>query len=376
MRPHILALALLLPTISSAQSAPTRTMIAGRSRVAIPAGTTSTPLLPGSRPVIAVTINGSGPFRMLVETGSPVSYLLAPAFARAFPAGARDTDSLRIGDAILTGVTLSSISTLTLPDIDGLLGLDALYGATVTWDFPNRTLRLRADTLAAANGRDILALSRASVFWSVPIVIGEERIDAILDTQSALSLSAAPSRARTLQFTTEPVTVGRARGPTIGDVPVQRARLANSARLGDAELLQPLIDLLPLSPVLPQDAFILGLQVLSEFSFSLDQRTGRARFERESRRIAAPGPVYVTGLGTTLLADRTRRVTNVISGSAASEAGLTSGDLIVAVNGRAMTDVADAAWRALVSGSASIEMRVRRDGSERTINLTPRSAGF
>lgn len=354
--------------------------VAGRSaphgRFLLPVGGVTVPLLPGQRPVVQATVNGRGPFRLLVETGSPVSYLLPAAYQQAFPSPPSEQDTIRVGAAALTGIALRTAPALGVPDIDGLLGLDALYDAAVTIDLGARALHLRADTLPAANGRDIVALSIASVFWAVPMTIGDRSVHAILDTQSALSLSAAPARAAGLPFTTAPVTIGMARGPTIGSVPVQRARLGGSVRFGDIELQQPIIDVLPLAPQLPQDAFIMGLQLLSEFVVTLDQRTARARFARSSRTVPPPPPLYGSGLSAALNAQGLRAVSFVVDGFPAADAGIAVGDLIVTINDREVRAVSDTEWRALLAGRDPVRLRVRRADVERTVALTPRALGF
>jgi hypothetical protein len=348
-----------------------------RATYSIPHSGTRVPLLAATRPLIVLTINNRGPFRMLIETGSPISYLVPAAYSKAFRTDtARRTDTFRIGDATLTGITIHRNGSIGLAGIDGLLGLDALAGAAITIDFPANELRIERDTLPAANGRDIITLGRVAQFWKVPTLLGDRTVNAILDTQSALSISAAPSRAAFLSLTTPPVAVGRARGPTIGNVIVHRARLAGSARIGDAELQQPLIDLLPLPAPLPRDAWILGLQVLTEFAVTLDQRVGRARFARENRVIAAPPPAYATGLGVTQRSDGTRVVVSVLENTPAAEAGLKAGDVILRVSDRASAEFGDVEWRETVGGRVPVQLRVSRNGVERDLTLTPRFLGF
>lgn len=350
---------------------------APRGVVSIPAQGTTVPLLTGMRPIVHVTINGHGPFRMLVETGSLISYLLPGPYAATFGAdSARPSDKVRIGDATITGITIRRNARLGVPGIDGLLGLDALYDAAITIDFPVGTLTLSRDTLPAANGRDVLTLGVASLFWTVPLMLGDTPVNAIIDTQSALSISSAPSRAQGLAFTTAPVPVGRARGPTIGNVIVQRARLAASARLGDAELQQPLIDLLPLASPLPQDAFILGLQVLTHFAVTIDQRVGRARFARLERVVPAPHPAYATGLGATRRRDGLHVVLSVLENSAAAEAGLQPGDVILRVDGREASGMSDVEWYNSIGGRVPLRLRVLRNSQELDVTLTPRYLGF
>jgi hypothetical protein len=246
----------------------------------------------------------------------------------------------------------------------------------MTIDFPGRRLLLSPDTLPATNDRDVLAAHRAVLFWAVSIELPTGKVLAIFDTQNGGSLSAPPALANTQAFTTPPAVIGRARGPTIGDVPIQRARLSGNARIGDAVLEQPLIDLLPLPPMLPQDGYILGLQILTEFSVSLDQRSERMRFARKNRRVSPPPRVYALGISATPLPDGTRRVGFVMPESAAQEALIEFGDVIVAVNETRMAHIDDARWRAMTTGARPLRLRIRRGLQDMQITVTPRDMGF
>ncbi|MBY0489331.1 MAG: PDZ domain-containing protein [Gemmatimonadaceae bacterium] len=343
----------------------TADLVRGRARV---------PLQPDTRPIVAAWINGHGPFRLLVETGSPVSYLTATAMRRAELDSQRPTDSVRIGDAVLRQLPFNTAPALGVAGIDGLLGLDAFRSVTLTLAFAEQTLHLEADTLPAADQREILPLRLAGPFWALPLRMGTDTVDAVLDTQSALAITAPTALAPKLSFTTAPVTVGRARGPAIGDVPVQRARLAHSAWLGSLELQQPIVDVMPIAAGLPQ-TYIIGLQVLRQLDLSLDQRTARARLRRTPRVIPPPPPLYSTGLGTLRLEDGTRRVSSIIPGSAA-EASFAVGDIVLAANGQPVSTFTDDAWRLLTTGPAAITLRVRRGSDERDVMLQPRAVGF
>ena len=123
-------------------------------------------MLSGMRPMVYVTINGHGPLRMLIETGSRTSYLVPEQYAATFGRdSARPSDVYRIGDATLTGVTIRRNGRIGLPNVDGLLGLDALYDAAITLDFLDGVMRFSRDTLPDANGRDVIRLGVSSLFW-------------------------------------------------------------------------------------------------------------------------------------------------------------------------------------------------------------------
>ena len=358
--------------------------VAEGARIRFPQGPTTVPLHPGLRPAIDVMFDGIGPFRMLVETGAGGTAMTPAAFARLVPPSdtlsirrrARATDSARIGSALLSRLTVRQVAQVGVPGIDGIIALDAFQNALLTIDFPNARLTLAPDTLPDANGRDVLTLGTASIFWSVPIGLPTGDVNAILDTQSVLSLSAMPATVKSLVFTSLPAVVGRARGPTIGDVPLQRARLAGDATLGAYTMQEPLVDLFPFPTQLPKDSYILGLEILRNFSVSLDQRSGRIRFARENLIVPPPPPAVSAGFATTLLPDGTRRVVFVATGQAADAAGMRTGDIVQRMNDVPMYAVDDDAWRRAMTGRDPVRFQLRRLKSELEVTVVPSLLGF
>jgi PDZ domain len=376
----VVIVAMLVSTLLNTQDSSTATLVKPVATTTISryiGGASTVTLVPGLRPAVDVMINGRGPFRMLVETGSADTRLLPNAYARIRKLGTHPaTDSVRFGESTMHGLHIEVIDTLPIPAVDGLLGLDAFADVTVTVNFPKRVLQLTPDTLPAANGMDILPMMRSVVFWSVSLSLPTGTVRAILDTQNDGSLSAAPDLARALTFTAPPVTVGRARGPLIGDVAIQRSRLAGSVYLGDAVIEQPIIDILPLPGALPQDEYLLGIQILNEFSISIDQRSERVRFERSDRRVRRAPRVSVLGASTITQYDGARRVTGVVQESAAADAGLEVGDVIVGVSERPMSQIDDSRWRSLVTGNRKLRLLVRRGLRTLTVEVTPRDANL
>ena len=354
------------------------------ARINFPLGATTVPLRSGLRPVIDIMIDGVGPFRMLIETGA-VSTAMTPAgFARLVPPSdtlsirrrARATDSARVGSAVFTRLTVRQVATLGVPGIDGILALDAFRSALLTIDFPMATLTLSPDTLPDANGDDILTLGTASNFWTVPVILPSGKVHAILDTQSVLSLSAMPDAVSSFSFTSLPAVVGRARGPTVGDVPLQRARLIGEAKIGAYTIREPLIDLFPFPPQLPRDSYILGLEILRNFAVSLDQRSSRIRFTRTDKIVPPPPPAMSTGFATVPLPDGTRRVAFVATGQAADAAGMKVGDIVLRMNDTPIASVEDDVWRRAMTGKDPVRFQLRRLNRELDVTILPTPLGF
>jgi regulator of sigma E protease len=97
---------------------------------------------------------------------------------------------------------------------------------------------------------------------------------------------------------------------------------------------------------------------------------------REQRLMVRPqgqGRFEVGDLG--VLPDVYPSVEGVLAGSPAEEAGLQRGDVILAINNERMVFSQDVAQTISKTGEAAVEMRIRRDGAERTVSVTPRKEG-
>lgn len=96
---------------------------------------------------------------------------------------------------------------------------------------------------------------------------------------------------------------------------------------------------------------------------------GFAPFGGAGEDAAVQGPPLI-GVGVEETADGLR-VTSVVPGLGADEAGIEEGDVIVAVGGEAIGDVAQ--LRALLVGAEpddEVDVRIERDGSERSLSVT------
>jgi predicted aspartyl protease len=148
--------------------------------------------------VIAVRLNGRGPFRLLLDTGSThtavsagtAAEIHAPVVAKAAmgsAAGSRDTlvvriDALEVGPVTTRDVLASVVELTGMPDlagVDGVIGHDALaplhytidFGQrhVVWWPTAERVARGHALELQSSHGRFIVALpQRQSVLRLVP----------------------------------------------------------------------------------------------------------------------------------------------------------------------------------------------------------------
>jgi hypothetical protein len=238
-------------------------------------------------PVIEVFVNGKGPFRFGVETGAGF-IALSPGFAAAQGlariGGPDDAPLFRIDSVTLPGAAFHTLGATELPrgptGVDGILGLPFFETLLLTIDYPRREVRLERGALPAANGQDILQLTKAGPFWAVPVEVAGLRSRAVLDTRSMGSLGVAPAMADSLSFASPPVVVGMARGAGFAPTEVKAGQLDGDLKIGHYRITRPTIGVRALPSWFPQEA-TLGARVLKHFAVTLDQANARLRLTRD-----------------------------------------------------------------------------------------------
>jgi hypothetical protein len=266
--------------------------LSASSSARLPAGGSNGPdstevpieLTDGGRAVVLATLNGRGPYRLAVETGSP-DVLLSPAVVHALglPSAGADSifrlDSLRIGDVVVPRLKVGRDEALLRLGVDGVLGLEAYADLLLTVDYPASRLTLSTGTLPPPDGRDILPAQRVGPFIGIPMDVGGTRQIGVVDTQGGMLFQAVPAVADRLTFGSPLRVVGRA---IVGGGPpmdVREGRLAGDLTLGRHIFRQPRIAVHPLPPDIPSPMTI-GIRALRHFRLTIDQRAMRVRLTR------------------------------------------------------------------------------------------------
>lgn len=250
----------------------------------------------GNLPIIEVRINGSGPYRFGIETGAGF-VVIAPALVTtlglARTGGSDDLPeytlgSITAGAATFKGVAVHAIATAQT-EIDGVLGLPLYRQVLLTLDYQNRRVAFERGSLAAPDGRSILPLTRVGPFWGAPITIGGKPFTAVVDTRSTGAFGVVPAVAEQLAFDGPLTVVGRARGAAIAETEVRAGRLSGDIVIGAYTFPTPSISVRALPPGFPDEP-LLGTQVLSQFTVTLDQQNARIRLARAGDTTITLGP--------------------------------------------------------------------------------------
>lgn len=348
-RAAVLALCLLLAGCFSLRREAARpgSTHLGSAPVALPA------VAAGNMMVVEAKWDRYGPYHFLIDTGSSVT-LVTPELARRYPAGnaaapalpevrvrsaeggttvlpAAMLDRIELGAARFSTVPAAVYDCSSLSDqlgikIDGVLGFPLFRETLLTLDYRHGKVILRP----AAPGPFPAILPGSTLSFTdtdkIPIVsvrIGDRAVSAFIDSGSAdvMSLNLEGLGAH---FAFGPTT-GLTTGTLTGDQTEQVGRLAETLRVGDYAIAQPVV-------VATNGLSVLGGGLLRHFTVTFDQEHDRVTFYREGA-----GAIAIPGVRSTGLSVRREpaywRVVGVVPGSPADRAEVETGDLITRING-------------------------------------------
>jgi len=237
---------------------------------------------------LSVKLHGEGPFRFGFDTGQSVGVLLSPALAgklslpvvdridasdgtSKMPVDVVSVDSVEIG-----GVDLGKQTSIVLQpgtDVDGAIGFPLFSGLLVELDYVGGRLRIRRGELPAPDGRTVLALTNLQGIPMIPITIGGETVQAVLDSGSEADLLVPLAMADKLTLDGPPVRSCRMK-TLFGEFDLLTAHLKGRVNLGGIELVDPELTF--------SDHFSevnVGGKFLSRFKVTFDPARGRVQFE-------------------------------------------------------------------------------------------------
>jgi len=197
-------------------------------------------------PLVEAWINGTGPYRLLIDLGSNVILLrrnVVDASGGHVLADRPKSDIVRIeeislGQARLEEVTAGAYDSL---DVDGVLGYNVLRYTSFTLDFPGRRLVLHHRRLPPPDGHSVLAYEEQGRMPYVPVLVGEDSLLMNLDTGASDRMT-VPSRLQSALRWRAPPAPGRTViNNQIGRTQVREGCLADTVRVGPLEIPDPLV---------------------------------------------------------------------------------------------------------------------------------------
>jgi len=259
------------------------------------------------KPFVMVTVNGRGPFRFIIDTGTGGEAFVTRALAArlSLPAAgqARLSDpsgqggqrapmvliqSLEVAGMEFTGV--KAVEHALRDDdgaCDGLLGFVLFRHLLLTLDFPNRQMRLSAGAVEPDGERTVLPFRMPDGVPIMTMLVGKMRIEAQIDS-GGTGLSLPERAASRLRFEIQPSEFSR--GESLSTrFQVKAARLASDIRVAGYTFGRPFVEI---NPAFPLANF--GSCPMQGFALTFDQTNGLVRFEsrqRSQRLAVTPAPL-------------------------------------------------------------------------------------
>lgn len=262
------------------------------------------------KPYVMVTINGKGPFRFLIDTGTGGDAIITTELAQVLDLpvtgearlndptgkGGQSAPVRRIGTLRVAGVDFYGIKAVehTLPNADGIcqgmLGFTLFRDFLFTLDYVNGKLILAEGELVPDGERAVLPFRMPDGVPIARLVIGNKEVEAQLDS-GGLGLSLPEKLIPQVKLAADPLLFGRGQSlSTRFDIKV--AKLATDVRLGEITIDQPWVEI---NPAFPLANF--GSCPMQHFIITFDQENHLLRFEGPHKRITlgvTPAPLHLT----------------------------------------------------------------------------------
>jgi hypothetical protein len=262
------------------------------------------------KPYVMVTINGKGPFRFIIDTGTGGDAIVTSELAAQLdlpvagearlndPTGRggqnarlRKIDAMRVG-----GVEFYSIKAVehSLPSGDGacqgMLGFTLFRDFLMTLDYVNGRLILAEGELTPDGQKSVLPFRMPDGVPITHLTIGNRQVDAQIDSGGA-GLSLPEWLIPQLRLSAEPVVFGKGKSLSTR-FEIKVARLAADVRIGDITLDQPWVEI---NPAFPLANF--GSSAMQHFIVTFDQENKLLRLDGPRKHITlgvTPTPFQLT----------------------------------------------------------------------------------
>lgn len=248
------------------------------------------------KPFVMVTVNGKGPFRFVIDTGTGGEAFVSKALA--FQLSLPQTGQMRLSDPSGKGsrrVPMVTIQSLQVAGVEfsgvkaavhdlsnedglcqGLLGFILFREYLLTLDYPNRRMELASGELAPDGERSVLPFRMPDGIPLVPLDIGGTTIEAQLDSGGA-GLSLPEDLVSRLKFSSDPASFSNAHSLSTR-FQLKAGRLASDVHFGAYTFQRPFVEI---NPAFPLANF--GACPLQNFAVTFDQKNTLVRFESSQR---------------------------------------------------------------------------------------------
>lgn len=223
-------------------------ILAGASRFVLPRDSVELRLVgTPTLPLVEVSVNGVGPYRLLIDLGSDVTLLRrdvvdasnSVVLVERATSDIVHVDVIGLGDARLEDVTVGSYDEL---DVDGVLGYNVFQYSSFTLDFPRQRLVLHRRALPVPDGVSVFSYQLHDGYRPyVMVAVGSDSLLVNLDTGAREYMTVPPSLRSGLRWLTPPTPGRMTSNNQTGQARVDEGRLADTLQLGDLVIETPLV---------------------------------------------------------------------------------------------------------------------------------------
>lgn len=297
--------------------------------------------------MVHATINGSGPYRLLLDTGSTLTLVndevaadlrdaVGPTSVRTTGGGGNTVPAqaqLHIDIFESGGVILRDFHAVVMDldkftpvigRIDGIVGFTALRGTSFAIDYPNRTVEVGNERLDPEGPRDDNeAWFRYGHAARPRVIIEAAGREALVLVDSGSGSGFTLTAFDDLPLTSEPI-VGSA-SMNLDIIVLKRiARLDGELAISSIRYEQPIVLSDPIGSKL-------GTEVMADHRWTFDTKQQLIRIDGGPALVAS-APEVTLGFVATITTDG-MQIVSVQPGSPAEASGVRKGDLVRSVNG-------------------------------------------
>ena len=259
------------------------------------------------KPFVMVMIDGKGPFRFVIDTGTGGQAFITPQLARELGLtpvgyvrlndlsgkGGQRVPLLLVPSLVVAGVEFSQVTAAQheFSDADGtcqgLLGFPLFRDFLLKLDYPNQRISLRQGELVPDGERSVLPFRMPDGVPIVSMRIGGMRVEAQIDSGGS-GLSLPEKLAEQMRFASDPTLFSNAQSMSTR-FQIKAAKLATDVHLAGYSFKKPFVEINPAFPMIN-----FGSSALQTFAITFDQKNSLVRLEAEQKTIrlsATPTPM-------------------------------------------------------------------------------------
>jgi len=294
---------------------------ANPAQMALPPSAFTSPMeVVYGKPYVNVMVNGHGPYRFMVDTGTGGEAIVSLELADELKLPKVDKtrlsdpskegmhytdvvmiDTLNIGGAEFDEVLAARHRTYGADiDCQGILGFPLFENYLLTLDYPNRRMILSSGALVPDGESLVLPFRMPDGVPIAPLRIGDLRVEAQFDS-GGTGLSLPQRLVSQLRFIADPMPYGLAESLS-SRFEIKLAKLASDVRLGQFTFDKPFVEINSAFPLVN-----FGAYPMENFSITFDQMNQLLRLDAGEKVMhLAPTPTlpHILNAPTEMPADR------------------------------------------------------------------------